>query len=172
MRVAVGSPNPVKRRATERAIGDVASVVAAEPVPSGVSEQPLSEAETIAGAANRAERALEAGEYDIGVGIEGGVAPVESLEGRYLTMWAAATDGETVGRGAGPRLRLPDHVTARLDDGEELGPVMADILGREGIAEEEGAAGALTNMIITRESSLRHAVAGALGPFVTSQYDR
>lgn len=170
MRVAVGSGNPVKYRATVGAIGEVATKIEREPVDSGVSEQPMSEAETIEGAVNRAERALSAGRYDLGVGIEGGVAPADALDGRYLTMWAAATDGETMGRGAGPRLELPDRVTERLLAGEELGPVMDDILGTDGIAENEGAAGVLTNRIITRESALRHAVAGALGPFVSGYY--
>ena len=171
MRVAVGSGNPVKYRATTGAIGDLADHIEREPVDSGVSEQPMSEAETIEGAVTRAERALAAGRYDLGVGIEGGVAPADSLDGRFLTMWAAATDGETTGRGAGPRLELPRRITERLDAGEELGPVMDDILGTEGIAENEGAAGVLTARIITRESALRHAVAGAVAPFVSSYYD-
>lgn len=171
MRVAVGSNNPVKHRATTGAIGDVATSIERVPVDSGVSEQPMSEAETIEGATKRAERALAAGDYDLAVGIEGGVAPADSLDGLFLTMWAAATDGSTMGRGAGPRLRLPDQITKRLEAGEELGPVLDDILGTEDIAKAEGAAGVLTNGIITRESALRHAVAGALGPFVGVQYE-
>lgn len=171
MRVAVGSGNPVKHSATVGAVGDVASTIKRVPVDSGVSDQPMSEAETIEGAVNRAERALAAGDYDIGVGIEGGVAGAETLDGLYLTMWAAATDGESVGRGAGPRIRLPDQVAERVESGEELGPVMDDILGTAGVKEEQGAAGVLTNRIIDRESALRHAVGGALAPFVSGYYD-
>lgn len=171
MRVAVGSGNPVKHRATVSAIGDVASTVDRVTVDSGVSDQPMSEAETIEGAINRSERALAAGEYDIGVGIEGGVTGVETLEGLYLTMWAAATDGDIAGQGAGPRLRLPTQVSDRVEAGEELGPVMDDILGTSGLKEEQGAAGVLTNRIMDRESALRHAVGGALAPFVSGHYD-
>lgn len=171
MRVAVGSGNPVKYQATKAAIGDVASEIISVPVDSGVSEQPESEAETIEGATNRAERALDAGDYDLGIGIEGGVAAVESLDGRYLTMWAAATNGTIVGHGGGPRLRLPDRIADRVDAGEELGPVMDDILGTAGVAESQGAAGVLTNRIMDRESALRHAVGGALAPFVSGYYD-
>ena len=170
MRVAVGSGNPVKYQATVGAIGDVATEIDRVPVDSGVSEQPMSETETIEGAIRRSERALEAGDYDLGIGIEGGVGRVASLDGRFLTMWAAATNGELVGRGAGPRIRLPDGIATRVADGEELGPVMDDVLGTEGVAESQGAAGVLTNRIMDRESALRHAVGGALAPFVSGYY--
>ncbi|MDR5674727.1 DUF84 family protein, partial [Halalkaliarchaeum sp. AArc-GB] len=80
MRVAVGSRNPVKRRAVQLAMksdadgfGDGA-VVERVDVDSGVDEQPTSHAETRTGAEVRAERAYAAGEYDLAVGIEGGVA--------------------------------------------------------------------------------------------------
>lgn len=170
MRVAVGSGNPVKYKATVAAIGDVATEIERVPVDSGVSEQPMSEEETIQGAIRRAERALDSGDYDLGIGIEGGVGRVESLDGLYLTMWAAATNGPITGRGAGPRIRLPDAVSNRLEDGEELGPVMDDLLGTSGVAESQGAAGVLTNRIMDRESALRHAIGGALAPFVSGYY--
>ena len=170
MRVAVGSGNPVKIDAVKRALGDAGTVVESVPVDSGVSEQPMGESETIRGATNRAERALGAGNYDLGIGIEGGVSSEGPADGSFLTMWAVATDGDVVGRGAGPRLRLPRTVAERVADGEELGPVMDDILGTSGIAEAEGAAGVLTDHLISRESALYHAVAGALGPFVSQHY--
>ena len=98
------------------------------------------------------------------------MARFDGTDGLYLVMWAAVTDGDRMGRGAGPSLRLPDGVADRVDAGEELGPVMDDLLGESGVARDRGAAGALTDGIIDRESALAHAVAGALGPFVTSHY--
>jgi inosine/xanthosine triphosphatase len=166
MHVAVGSRNPVKRAAVETALPD--ATVEAVGVDSGVAEQPFGLAETVAGAENRARRARDG--HDLGVGIEGGVARLADLDGLWLVMWAAATDGERWGRGSGPSLRLPDGIATRLDAGEELGPVMDDVLGTEDVAKNEGAAGALTGGITDRESALREAVAGALGPFVTAQY--
>lgn len=171
MRVAVGSENPVKKRATERVVGDLATTITSVPVASGVSEQPETESETLRGAENRAERALAAGEYDYGVGIEGGVGRIDGRDGLYLTMWAVVTDGTTTGRGAGPRLQLPESVSDRIRAGAELGPVMDDLLDTEGIAEREGAAGALTNQNMTRTSALTHAVAGAFAPFLTEYYE-
>ncbi|QDX39758.1 DUF84 family protein [Salarchaeum sp. JOR-1] len=168
MRIAVGSENPVKREATERATAALNATVTTEGVPSGVSEQPMTESETREGARNRAERALAAGDYDLGVGLEGGVAPAD--DALLLTMWAAVTDGDTTGLGGGPRFVLPDGIAARVRAGEELGPVMDDVVGAENVARSEGAAGALTGDLVDRESALRHALAGALGPFVTDYY--
>jgi len=172
MRVAVGSGNPVKRAATESALGDdPGTAVESVPVDSGVGEQPVGRAETLAGAETRAERALAAGGYDLGVGIEGGVAEVDGADGLFLVMWAAVTDGETVGRGGGPTIRLPGHVAERVRAGEELGPVMDEAFGLENVARAEGAAGVLTGGDLDRERALADAVAGALGPFQTDAYD-
>ncbi|WP_424014471.1 DUF84 family protein [Halorubrum xinjiangense] len=186
LRVGVGSGNPVKRRAVELALGSAADddlpsdptgvAIESIPVDSGVSEQPTGHAETIAGAENRAAAVLDAEPrdsepaYDLGVGVEGGVAAFDGADGRYLIMWAAVTDGDRVGRGAGPSLALPADVAARIDDGEELGPVMDDLLDTEGVAKRGGAAGALTNGRVDRAEALAAGVSGALGPFVTELY--
>lgn len=172
MNIAVGSGNPVKRRAVERAYPHAS--VAAIPVDSGVSEQPVGHEETIAGAVTRAHRALESGEYDLGVGIEGGVAAHPTGDGEedalYLIMWSAVTDGERVGRGAGPTFLLPDRIADRIRDGEELGPVMDEVLGTDDIAKNEGAAGAFTGGRLTRTDALESAVTAALSPFRSDLY--
>jgi inosine/xanthosine triphosphatase len=131
MRVAVGSGNPVTRDASTRLLPD--AEVVAQPAPSGFSEQPIGREETGRGARNRAERALEAGAYDLGGGLEGGVAGADGSDDaaaeRYLIMWAAVTDGRRWGVGGGPSYPLPESIAARIADGEELGPVMDDVLG-------------------------------------------
>lgn len=183
IRVAVGSTNPVKVAATERALrrGDAVSAAAVESVrvDSGVPDQPRGIEQTVTGAETRARRALEGGgpdgdgdgrRYDLGVGIEGGVAEYPGVDGLYLVMWAAVTDGDRLGRGGGPSLRLPERVAERVRAGEELGPVMDDVTGREGVKREGGAAGVLTEGHTDRERALAEAVAGALGPVVTGRY--
>jgi len=176
MRVGVGSGNPVKRRAFEAvlnagedAFGEGATVEAV-PVDSGVSEQPRGHGETVAGAETRARNVLAAGDYDLGAGIEGGVADIDAAPGLFLVMWAAVTDGDRLERGSGPALRLPETVAGRVRDGAELGPVMDDALGESGVARGRGAAGALTGGRIDRTEALSAAVAGALGPFATELY--
>lgn len=192
MRIGVGSGNPVKRRAVESIVdqddGSVGrATVEAVSVDSGVSEQPSGHAETIRGAENRARNVLAAdARFDLGVGIEGGVAEFDGSEGLYLVMWAAVTDGDRTGRGAGPAIRLPDRIADRVRAGEELGPVMDDAFdhensdgrsssgsgaGSRSLKENEGAAGVLSGNIIDRRGALTDAVAGALGPFVTDAYE-
>ena len=194
--IGVGSGNPVKRRATIRALdwlaadaeteaaadgidgesaGDLdtngqAPVVESVPVPSGVSNQPTGHAETATGAMNRAAAVLEAGPYDFGVGLEGGVATYDEIGGQYLVMWAAVDDGDHVGRAAGPSIELPAHVVARLDDGTELGDVMDDVLDTTGVARRGGAAAALSAGAVDRADALAVAVAGAVGRFISPLY--
>ncbi|QKY20407.1 inosine/xanthosine triphosphatase [Halolamina sp. CBA1230] len=172
MRIAVGSGNPVKRRAVEAAVAGTldSPEIEAVAVDSGVSEQPTGQEETVAGAQNRARNALAAGDYDLGVGLEGGVAEVSGVDGLFLIMWVAVTDGEAVGLGSGPSFRLPASIGDRVAAGEELGPVMDDVLGEEGVAEKQGAAGALSDGVVDRDDALAAGVAAAMGPFVTDQY--
>ena len=187
MRVAVGSQNPVKRDATEAAFEHLVGVtVTAESVASSVSEQPVGHDETVRGAESRARKALSAGAYDLGVGIEGGVAEFgDDSSGRrtwsagagelyeaelYLIMWAGVTDGNTMSCAAGPSVQLPNTVASRISDGEELGPVMKDEFNLENVPENQGAIGVLTGNVLDRKSVLRTAVAGALGQFVTDCY--
>lgn len=169
MHVAVGSTNPVKQRAVKEVLDD--STVTPVAVDSGVSEQPRSRAETIQGADIRARQALAEVDADLAVGIEGGVGTDPRGDGLYLVMWATVTDGERLERGGGPSIRLPEAVADRIRAGEELGPVMDDRLDTSGVATGQGAAGVLTGGAIDRESALAHAVAGALGPFLTSHYE-
>jgi non-canonical (house-cleaning) NTP pyrophosphatase len=89
---------------------------------------------------------------------------------RYLIMWAAVTDGDRWGVGGGPSYPLPESIAARIGDGEELGPVMDDVLGASNVAENQGAAGALTDGQTTRTDALATAVAAAAGPFLTDLY--
>lgn len=166
MHVAVGSGNPVKVDAVEAALPE--AEVESVSVESGVAEQPFGLAESIEGAETRARRALDG--HDLSVGIEGGVARLPDTDGLWLVMWAAVTDGDRWGRGNGPSIRLPGDIAERVTAGEELGPVMDDTLGEEGVARNQGAAGALTGGVIDRQNALRAAVAGALGPFLTDHY--
>jgi inosine/xanthosine triphosphatase len=172
MRIAVGSGNPVKRRAVESAVESTFDDPTVEPVSvdSGVAEQPHGHEETITGAGTRAANALAAGAYDLGVGLEGGVAEFPGTDGLFLIMWATATDGDRTGRGAGPSFQLPDSIADRVDDGEELGPVMDDVLGEDDVATNQGAAGALSGGVVDRDGALAAGVAAAMGPFVTEQY--
>lgn len=171
MDVAVGSTNPVKVAAVERTLERFEPTVTPVAVDSGVPEQPWSIEQTVTGAENRARRALAATDATYGIGLEGGVAEIDGVPGLSLIMWAGATDGDRLARGAGPTLGLPEDVADRLEAGAELGPVMDEWLDTEGIAEAEGAAGVLTAGLTDRTRALGEAVACAFGPFVASVHD-
>ncbi|SFB70037.1 inosine/xanthosine triphosphatase [Halobiforma haloterrestris] len=171
MHVAVGSTNPVKVEAVKRTLERYDPSVESVAVDSGVPEQPWSIEETVTGAENRARASLTSTDADYGIGLEGGVARLEGAPGLSLIMWAAVTDGRRTERGAGPTLRLPDEVADRLENGAELGPVMDDLLGTDGVAESQGAAGALTEGLTDRTRALSEAVACAFGPFRSGYYD-
>ena len=99
------------------------------------------------------------------------VAERDSPGGVWLVMWAAVTDGTTTHFGAGPSIRLPESVAQQLREGEELGPLLDDELGREDIATQEGAIGVYTDGRVGRTDALEDAVAGAFGPFLRASGD-
>lgn len=166
MHIAVGSSNPVKQRAVTSVLAEHAETVTLESVDSGVSEQPRGHAETYRGARNRAEGAFDAGEYDMGIGLEGGVSTFPFLDGTFLIMWGVATDGPRLESAAGPQFRLPAPVAEAVGEGRELGPALDDYLGRSGTKFEEGAAGVITEGLSDRTTALGQAVAGAVGPLL------
>ena len=74
-KIVLASKNPVKRRAVEngfcRIFPDDEFSIQTVSVPSGVSDQPLTDAETLVGACNRAEIAMaEVPQADYWAGVE------------------------------------------------------------------------------------------------------
>jgi inosine/xanthosine triphosphatase len=170
MIVALGSKNPAKKRAVEAALkklGIDASVVVCS-VPSGVSEQPRSDEETMRGALNRARAARELHNADYGVGLEGGVH--ETPEGLFLSSWAAIVtrDGQS-SVGGSPRFLLPNVIAARIRNGEELGPIIDDVYARTNIAHNEGAFGLFTTYI-NRDDAFAQALLCAFAPLRSERY--
>ena len=171
MKIAVGSTNPVKIEAVRSVVQRIwpEAEVAGISVPSGVSEMPMSEAEMITGAQNRAVAARERLTADLGIGLEGGLH--EESFGWTLQGWVAVVTGD--GRsslGSGTRLTLPDHIVQRVLVGEELGHVMDDLLGQENVKQKGGAIGALTAGLIMRQAAFTHSVTYALAPFIAPEF--
>lgn len=167
-RVAVGSANPVKLAAT-RAVLDWAAPgadVTAAPVPSGVSDQPVGDEETIAGARQRARAAREALDADLGVGLEGGV--VDSPGGMRTCAWCVVVhrDGRE-GVGGSLAMPLPEAVAQMIRDGTELGHAMDRLVAERGTKHGKGAVGILTAGRIDRQAAYEVLVTYALAPFVT-----
>ncbi len=171
--VIVGSANPVKinaaRHAFEQMLPAEVFTVKGVSVPSGVGEQPITDAETWQGARNRAQAAYAAhptAAYT--VGIEGGCDP---LPGGPLSVFAWVVvrhaDGRT-GHGKTGTFFLPEEVAALVRGGLELGDADDRVFGQHNSKQQNGSIGLLTGNAITRTTYYTPAVVMALIPFVNT----
>lgn len=167
--VAVGSKNPVKVGAVREVIARIwpNARVDAVSVPSGVSDQPLGDDETIRGALARASTAREVFGAELGVGIEGGV--VEEADGSMRTCAWAAVVGADGAQGVGGSLAmpLPDSVAAMIREGTELGHAMDRLISEHNTKQGQGAVGILTAGLVDRQRAYEVLVTYALAPFLT-----
>jgi len=166
--VVVGSENPVKVRAVRRAFGRLFGAGAIEvvglAVPSGVPGQPRTDAETRAGAENRAERLAELRpDADFRVGIEGGVE--DGAPGMSAFAWVVVRSADLVGRARSGSFVLPPSVADLVRDGRELGEADDMVFQRRHSKRDIGAIGLLTGGVVDRAALYEHAVVLALVPF-------
>ncbi|WP_284036175.1 DUF84 family protein [Neobacillus sp. 114] len=168
MKIIIGSKNPTKITAVKNSFQHMEAEFISLDVHSGVSEQPFSDEETIKGAINRAKGALEQGNGDIGIGLEGGVH--ETNHGLLLCNWGALAtlDMEPIVAG-GARFLLPEEVAVRLRAGEELGPVMEDYAKKKNVSKQEGAVGVFTNGMVNRAEMFTHVMKLLVGQFTYQQ---
>lgn len=166
-RIIVASQNPVKLQATRRGFermftGRSLDVVACS-VPSGVKEQPTSDAETLQGAINRARNAAERErDADFWVGIEGGV---EERAGQMMAFaWVVIQDSTVTGNARSGAFVVPEPVATLVRDGKELGEADDIVFDRSGSKRDAGAVGLLTDRVIDRTQLYEQAVILALVP--------
>ncbi len=173
MRIAIGSTNPVKRRAAENVLAplyEAASFLTCE-VASGVPAQPWGDLETRTGAINRAQAALATENADLGIGFEGGV--VENEIGLFTCSWAAIVDkAGHLGVGGNSGLQLPEAVSAVLRQGGELGTAMDALVGAHNTHQREGAIGILTGGLVDRQAAFEFLLRLALAPFRNQEWYR
>lgn len=166
--VRVASGNPVKLAATRAAFRRLFPSegwrIEAAPVPSGVSDQPVGDEETLRGALQRArEAARRHPGAEFVVGIEGGVA---AIDGALLAFaWVVAGDGERWGRSRSASFLLPPPVADLVRQGVELGEANDRVFGVEDSKSASGAVGLLTGDVIDRTTLYEPAVVLALAPW-------
>ncbi len=159
LKVVVGSHNPVKISAGQRSIsqwfdGEHVTVEGMS-VPSGVADQPMTEAETRLGAVNRVrnclhELATQDRSFDWVIAYEGGVD--KFADGPATFAYVAISNGSEMAVGRSANLPLPHAVYAELLEGKELGDVMDKHFGTVNIKQQGGAIGLLTKGLATRQS--------------------
>ncbi len=189
MRLTIASTNPVK---IQSALHGFRQMFPAETftadgisVPSGVSDQPMTDDETLQGALNRATNACAAHPTaDYWIGIEGGC---EEKHGELWTFaWVVVlghsspslytergsggeVDGQVVrvltGKARTGAFMLPHEVAALVRSGVELGIADDQVFGRSNSKQTNGAVGLLTADLIDRQRYYEHAVVLALIPF-------
>ncbi|WP_050616088.1 DUF84 family protein [Bacillus testis] len=162
MIISIGSKNPAKIKAVLSMIDETRDELVAVDVSSGVADQPFSDEETIQGAINRAWASLEETRSEMGIGLEGGVT--KTAYGLMLCNWGALVkEGEKPIIAGGARIPIPKEVEARLLQGEELGPIMADFTQRLNVSKREGAIGVFTNNKLTRSQMFEHIISMLFG---------
>jgi inosine/xanthosine triphosphatase len=169
--VRIGSTRPAKVEGAREALAAIARIhpdfadVQLEPhdLTAIAPRQPMSLAEILDGATARARALAAVSQAALSIGLEGGLHQIRPNVWS-LQSWAAVTDGERWGYGAGPALVLPDTVVERVQRGEELGDVIDSLAGR-GVRGTRGAWGVLTLDLIGRQDAFRLAVLAALAPF-------
>lgn len=170
IRYALGTTNQAKRAAVKMATGMEPICLS---VPSGVSEQPLSEEETICGAIHRAKQVLlQVPEASIGLGLEGGLTYDERFTQQwYLLSVCAAWDGKKLFLGKGLVFPIPNEVGERVKNEQiELRTIIDELSGVEGSNHKGGAYGLFTNQRIVRANVFCDAVIAALTPFHSPYY--
>lgn len=169
MRVAVGSENPVKINAVSAAFEKVWPnkkwEVIGVKVSSGVSDQPMSDDESIKGATTRAKKAMKLAKSDFGVGLEGGV---NKIGRRWFDCgWIVVIDKKgRVGIGSGTRIETPEKIMKLLREGRELGTANDILFGTKNSKQGQGHFGLMTNGILTRKSEYMSGIISALSRFL------
>lgn len=166
--IVVASTNPVKLLAVLNGFqrmfpGDEFEIQGVS-VPSGVSDQPLSDAETLRGAQNRAaSAAVLVPQADYWAGVEGGIT---DLDGELATFaWIVIRGRERTSKSRTGAFLLPPRVVELIHQGKELGDADDIVFGRTNSKQENGAIGLLTDNQVDRAALYEQAVILALAPF-------
>jgi inosine/xanthosine triphosphatase len=171
-KIIVASKNPVKINSTLKAfkkmIPNEEFVIESLSVPSNVSDQPMTDEETLTGAINRVSNLkLEATDFDYFVGVEGGVEEIE--DNMYAFAWIVIANNEYISKSRTADFLLPSKITELVKSGVELGIADDIVFGRTNSKQENGTVGQLTKNVIDRESYYEHAAILALIPFVNRE---
>jgi inosine/xanthosine triphosphatase len=167
-KVIITSSNQSKIKAVENAFLKVFPeqefVFESVSVQSDVSDQPLTRAETLQGAKNRVQNALNIIQGDFYVGLEGGVE--FENDDLFCFGFAVVSDGVKTGVSQTATFMLPPKIAELIKQGYELGVADDMFFGRENSKKTNGSIGLLTNDLITRSQKFENAIIMALIPFV------
>lgn len=170
MRVAVGSMSESKIQAVKLGLvllspdllyGDWTAI--GVDVQSGVSDQPMSDEETVDGAMNRALRALDQSEADIAFGLESGLQEGVNDTGWFDTGWVVVVDRRfKFGTASTIRIAVPTKMMEYVLAGDEIAVACEKLYGvKDGKADGSGHFEQMTRGRLSRISAYRDAVVAA-----------
>jgi inosine/xanthosine triphosphatase len=171
VKIIVASQNPVKLNAVREGLAaflgngfDLRGVS----VESGVSDQPMSDAETLSGAINRVGNArLQFAGSDYYIGIEGGIE--ETTSGLMAFAWMVISNDQKIGKARTASFFLPPEVAKLVHQGMELGHADDVVFSKSNSKQQNGAIGLLTNDVISRKTLYIPAVQMAFLPFLNPE---
>lgn len=173
--IAVASENPVKLQAAKAAFRQVflpetkksfiegfiewfddifnqdEVIFVSTGVPSGVSVQPKTEAETLQGALNRLRGIQEKWPgADYWISFESGITDDGEVMDEIGYAVVAESGGARWYRGQVPRFEVPCAIADLIRDGMEMGPANDQVSGKTNSKQAGGVAGEVTNQLMTR----------------------
>jgi inosine/xanthosine triphosphatase len=167
-KIVITSQNPVKIEATrlgfQSMFPEESFQIDSVSAPSGVRDQPMSNHETLLGAANRAKAAQQQYQQaDFWVGIEGGV----QADGKELEAfaWIVIRSDKFEGKSRTGTFFLPPRIAGLIQQGKELGEADDIVFNQSNSKQANGSIGILTGDVIDRTALYAHAVILALVPF-------
>lgn len=169
MNIVIASSNPVKIQAVFEAFQELFPqeeiICESISVPSGVSDQPTSNAETLEGALTRAHRAHDKmPNRDYWVGVEGGVQ--DEFGEMTSFAWVCIKSEKHIGKARSGTFMLPEPIAELIRQGKELGEADDIIFQKRNSKQSAGAVGLLTHGAINRTALYKHAIILALIPFL------
>jgi len=136
-------------------------------VPSGVSDQPLSNEETFEGAMNRCNNAFkEINDADFWIGIEGGIQKFNNETEAFA--WVYLKSKNKTGKARTATFFLPEKITKLIEQGIELGEADDIVFGLKDSKKQNGAVGILTKNITDRTKYYSEAIVLALIPVINT----
>ena len=152
-KVIVASKNPVKVQSARVGFSaffpNMDWEVQGFSIPSGVSDQPMSDEETLQGAMNRANTAKsEHPDAHFWVGIEGGCALKDKK--MWVFAWVVLCSRGRFSKAKTSMFALPEKISTLVQEGVELGIATDIVFGKENTKHSQGVVGMLSKGLIDR----------------------
>lgn len=169
MKIIVGSKNPVKINSAkigfEQSFPNAELQVIGVSAPSKVSEQPMTNKETLLGAKNRAAYTKSHHpDADYWVGIEGGIE--NTSDGMEVFAWVVILSRNQSGQSRTSTFYLPPKVQTLIDKGIELGHANDQVFKESNSKQKGGAVGTLTQGLLDRTEYYVQPILLALIPHI------